>query len=87
MTSPRCGPAGHGHHSAFGQVMYPTDHPSVPAKSSHQGLNDRSVALVDAKQAAEGTPLEKETTLARSAGLAAAYHDYAAHAAQIITLS
>ena len=26
----RCGPVDHGHHSAFGQVMYPTYLPSVP---------------------------------------------------------
>ena len=41
-----------------------------------------SVALVDAKRAAEGTPLEKETTLTCSAGLAAAYHDCTARTAQ-----
>ena len=30
-----------------------------PRKSSHSWLNDRSVALVDAKRAAEGTPLSR----------------------------
>ena len=51
-------------------------------KSSHPWLNDRTIALVDAKRTAEGTPLEKEVTLACSAGLAAAYHDYTARTAQ-----
>ena len=50
--------------------------------SSHPKLNDRSVALVDAKRAAEGAPLEKETTLACSVGLAAAYYDYTARTVQ-----
>ena len=47
--------------------------PSTPKKSSH---------LVDAKRTAEGTPFEKEATLACSAGLAAAYHDYTARTVQ-----
>ena len=51
-------------------------------KSSHPWLNDRTIALVDAKRTAEGTPLEKEATLACSAGLAAAHHDYTARMAQ-----
>ena len=51
-------------------------------KSSHPWLNDRSVALIDAKRAAERTPLEKETTPACSAGLAAAHLDYTARTAQ-----
>ena len=51
-------------------------------KSSHLWLNDHSIALVDAKRTAEGTPFEKEATLASSAGLAAAYHDYTARTAQ-----
>ena len=38
-------------------------------KSSHSWLSDRSVALVDAKRAAQGTPLKKETTLACGARL------------------
>ena len=41
-------------------------------KSSHPWLNDRTIALVDAKRTAEGTPFEK----------AAAYHDYTARTAQ-----
>ena len=53
-------------------------------KSSHPWLNDRTIALVDAKRTAEGTPLEKGATLACSAGLAAAYHDYTARTAQKI---
>ena len=40
------------------------------------------MALVDAKRAAQGTPLEMETTLACSAGLAAEYHDYIVRTAQ-----
>ena len=51
-------------------------------KSSHPWLIDRTIAFVDAKRTAEGTPLEKEATLACSAGLAAAYHDYTARTAQ-----
>ena len=51
-------------------------------KSSHPWLKDRAVALVDAKRAAQGTPLEMETTLACSAGLAAEYHDYIVQTAQ-----
>ena len=50
-------------------------------KSSHPWLNDRSIVL-DAKRTAEGTPFEKEATLACSAGLAAAYHDNTARTAQ-----
>ena len=50
-------------------------------KSSHPRLNDRSIALVDAKRTAKGTPFEKEATLACSAGLAAACH-YTARTAQ-----
>ena len=56
--------------------------PSAPKKTSHPWLNDRTIALVDAKRTAEWTPLEKEATLACSAGLAAAYHDYTARTAQ-----
>ena len=51
-------------------------------KSSHPLLNDRAVALMDAKRAAQGTPLEMETTLACSAGLPAKYHDYIVRTAQ-----
>ena len=51
-------------------------------KSSHPWLNDRSIALVDAKRTAEGTPFEKEATLACSVGLAAAYHDYTTRTSQ-----
>ena len=51
-------------------------------KSSHPWWNHRSIALVDAKRTAERTPFEKEATLACSAGLAAAYHDYTARTAQ-----
>ena len=40
------------------------------------------MALVDAKRTAEGTPWEKEATLACSAGLAAADHDFTALTAQ-----
>ena len=47
-------------------------------KSSHLWLNDRTIALVDAKRTAEGTPFEKEATLACSAGLAPAYRPYCA---------
>ena len=50
-------------------------------KSSHPWFTYLSVVLVDARRAAEGTPLEKETTLTCSAGPAAAYHDYTAHTA------
>ena len=39
-------------------------------------LKDLAVSLVDAKRAAQGIPMEMETTIAGSAGLAAAYHDY-----------
>ena len=41
-------------------------------KSFHPWLNDRAIALVDARRTAEETPLEKEATLACSAGLEAA---------------
>ena len=51
-------------------------------KSTHPWLNDRAVALVDAKRAAQGTLLERETTLACSAGLAAEYHDNIVRTAQ-----
>ena len=51
-------------------------------KSSHPWLNDRTIALVDAKRTAEVTAFEKEATLACSAGLAAAYHDYTGRTAQ-----
>ena len=51
-------------------------------KSSHPWLNDRFVALVDAKRAAEGTPPEKETTLACTVRLPATYHDCTARIAQ-----
>ena len=61
--------------------------PLRPRRSiSHPWLNDRTIALVDAKRTAEVTPLEKEATLACSAGLAAAYHDYTARTAQKIAL-
>ena len=49
-------------------------------KSSHPWLNDRPIALVDAKRTVVGTPFKKEATLACSA--AAAYHDYTARTAQ-----
>ena len=45
-------------------------------KSTHPWLNDCAVALVDAMRAAQGTLLERERTLACSAGLAAECHDY-----------
>ena len=51
-------------------------------KSSYPWLNDRAIALFDAKRTAEGTPLEKEATLACSAGLEAAYHNYTARIAE-----
>ena len=51
-------------------------------KSSHPWLTNRTLAFVDAKRAAQGTPLEMETTLACSAGLAAEYHDYIVRTAQ-----
>ena len=50
--------------------------------SSNPWLNDRSTVLVDAKRAAEGTLPEKETTLACSAGLAAACHGHTARTVQ-----
>ena len=56
--------------------------PSAPKKSSHPWLNDRAIALVDVKRTAEETPLEKEATLACSAGLEAAYHNYTAGTAE-----
>ena len=51
-------------------------------KLTHPWLNDLAVALVDAKRVAQGTLLERETTLACSAGLAAEYHDYIVRTAQ-----
>ena len=51
-------------------------------KSSHPWLDDRAVALVDAKLGPQGTPLEMETTLACCVGLAAEYHDYLVRIAQ-----
>ena len=41
-----------------------------------------TIALVDANRTAEETPFEKEATLACSASLAAAYHDYTSRTAQ-----
>ena len=61
--------------------LYPIDH-SSSSQITHPWLNDRAVALVDAKRVAQGTPLERETTLACSAGLAAEYHDYIVRTAQ-----
>ena len=60
---------------------------TLRTKKSHPWLNDRTIALVDAKRTAEGTPLEKEATLACSASLAAAYHDYTARTAQKCVVS
>ena len=49
---------------------------------THGWLNGRAVVFVDTKRAAQRTPLEMDTTLARSAGLAVEYHDNVVRTAQ-----